>query len=120
MPKVKKGQTEGTKGPKNKRKRTEKTRDVGTSSAQAESLSEEVPQMMAPVTLHGNAAPGAPGGLDAAPIPGNALATVACIEGSILLQFSVQFSLYHNVIHKKDRKSLRANTLSWRHCYKKV
>ncbi|XP_065929813.1 uncharacterized protein [Magallana gigas] len=69
MPKVKKGQTEGTKGPKNKRKRTEKTRDVGTSSAQAESLSEEVPQMMAPVTLHGNAAPGAPGGLDAAPIP---------------------------------------------------
>ncbi|XP_052692399.1 uncharacterized protein LOC128170666 isoform X2 [Crassostrea angulata] len=70
MPKVKKGQTEGTKGPKNKRKRTEKTRDVGTSSAQAESLSEEVPQMMAPVTLHGNAAPGAPGGLDAAPIPG--------------------------------------------------
>uniref|UniRef100_A0A8W8IHN0 SGNH hydrolase-type esterase domain-containing protein n=1 Tax=Magallana gigas TaxID=29159 RepID=A0A8W8IHN0_MAGGI len=72
MPKVKKGQTEGTKGPKNKRKRTEKTRDVGTSSAQAESLSKEVPQMMAPVTLHGNAAPGAPGGLDAAPIPANA------------------------------------------------
>lgn len=30
-----------------------KNRDVGTSSAQAESLS-EVPQMMAPVTLHGD------------------------------------------------------------------
>lgn len=43
---------------------------MGTSSAQAESLSEEVPQMMAPVTLHGDAAPGAPGGLDAAPNPG--------------------------------------------------
>lgn len=98
MPKVEKGQTEGTKGPKNKRKRTEKTRDVGTSSVQAESLSEEVPQMMAPVTLHGNAAPGAPGGLDAAPIPGNALATVACIEGCIPPQLnSVQFSLGHNV-----------------------
>ncbi|XP_052695416.1 uncharacterized protein LOC128173783 [Crassostrea angulata] len=70
MPKVKKGQAEGTEGPKNKRKRTEKTRDVGTSSAQGESLSEEVPQMLAPVTLHGDAARGAPGGLDAAPIPG--------------------------------------------------
>ncbi|XP_065921265.1 uncharacterized protein [Magallana gigas] len=70
MPKVKRGQAKGTKGPKNKRKRNEKTRDVGISSAQAESLSEEVPQMMAPVTLHGDTAPGAPGGLDAAPIPG--------------------------------------------------
>lgn len=76
--------------------------------------------MMATVILHGDAALGRSGGMDAEPIPGNTLATVACIEGSILLQFSVQFSLYHNVIHKKDRKSLRANTLSWRHCYKKV
>uniref|UniRef100_A0A8W8KXW4 SGNH hydrolase-type esterase domain-containing protein n=1 Tax=Magallana gigas TaxID=29159 RepID=A0A8W8KXW4_MAGGI len=80
MPKVKKGQTEGTKGPKNKRKRTEKTRDMGTSSAQAESLSEEVPQMMAPVSLHGDAAPGAPGGLDAASIPDMCqISAIACL-----------------------------------------
>lgn len=70
---------------------------MGTSSAQAESLSEEVPQMMEPVTLHGDTAPGAPGGLDAAPNPGNALATVACIEGCIPPQLNSQFSLGHNV-----------------------
>lgn len=69
MAKVKRSQAEGTKGPKNKRKRNEKTCEVGSSSAHAEILSEEVPQMMAPVTLHGDAAPGSPGGMDAAPIP---------------------------------------------------
>uniref|UniRef100_A0A8W8N838 Uncharacterized protein n=1 Tax=Magallana gigas TaxID=29159 RepID=A0A8W8N838_MAGGI len=75
MPKVKRGQAEVTKGPKNKRTRNEKTRDcvvtdLGSSSAQGESLSEvEVTQMMAPVILHGDAAPGRTGGMDAAPIP---------------------------------------------------
>lgn len=58
---------------------------MGSSSAQGEILSEvEVPQMMAPVILHGDAAPGRTGGMDAAPIPSNALATAAfLIDGSV-------------------------------------
>lgn len=62
---------------------------MGSSSAQGESLSEvEVPQMMATVILHGDAAPGRTGGMDAAPIPSNALATAAfLIDVSVFSQF---------------------------------
>lgn len=40
--------------------------------------------MMAPVTLHGDAAPGEPGGLDAAPIPG--LSCSVWIVGSSIVR----------------------------------
>lgn len=65
---------------------------MGSSSAQGESLSEvEVPQMMAIVILHGDAAPGRTGGMDAAPIPSNALATAA---------FLIDVSVF-NVVHSE-------------------
>lgn len=66
---------------------------MGSSSAQGESLSEvEVPQMMATVILHGDAALGRTGGMDAAPIPSNALATAA---------FLIDVSVF-NVVHSDD------------------
>lgn len=65
---------------------------MGSSSAQGEILSEvEVPQMMAPVKLHGDAAPGTTGCMDAAPIPSNALATAA---------FLIDVSVF-TVVHSK-------------------
>lgn len=62
-----------------------KNHDMGLSSAHSESFSVvEVPQKMALVILHGDAAPGRTGGMDAAPIPSNALATAAfLIDGSV-------------------------------------
>lgn len=65
---------------------------MGSPSAQGESLSEvEVRQMMATVILHGDAAPGRTGGMDAAPIPSNALATAA---------FFIDVSVF-NVVHSE-------------------
>lgn len=65
---------------------------MGSSSAQGESLSEvEVTQMMAPVKLHGDAVPGRTGGMDAAPIPSNALTTAA---------FLIDVSVF-NVVHSE-------------------
>lgn len=68
---------------------------MGLSSAHSESFSVvEVPQKMALVIQHGDAAPGSPDIMDAAPIPGNELATAACIEGCIPLQLNpAEFSL---------------------------